>query len=541
MVWKILRPHYWILVRRVRATNRFIVVGLIVLLLFGGQWAYNNLVRDNLALLNSEQAVTAIASSLPLGLFLLLLFAVLGVGDVMHQLYQASDLELLMIAPIPYRTIFLVKLLQCSRATLIPALVFGAFLLALGLARDAATSYYLLIVLLILAAMTLVTAVVMILVILLARLIPPQKVRSWMPVAVVLVTFVLALGQQPATRWFLGQAGLITFLTEALLKPGQMALVVATLWALALVTSAVAYQIFNRSFHEGWNRFHEVPTRRAPVTPTVHRPWGISRWVQPLPAPLRFLLVKEWLELRRDPRSLINLAQPLVLVVMVVVPFLIGGQGVETLRPLLFWFMVIFLLLFLSTSSIGASLMAIAQEGRNIALLCSAPISMSDVLKGKLWAMWVPMVLSWGGVLLIAGLWLHLPLWQIGFLVGISIWGLTGTVAATVAIGGLSVDFSVDELKQRISTLAYYLTMGLDLIFVLLTVATSVWLIIRLFPHSGVVLAIQVLAGYRAVGWIFSDKVWAPLALVSGQVAFWVGVKVLWDAAVRRLEGWEES
>jgi hypothetical protein len=541
MVWKILRPHYWILDRRVRTTNRVIVIALILLLLLGGQWAYDNLIRDNLALLNSEQAVTAIASSLPLGFFFLLLFAMLGVGDVMHQLYLASDLELLMIAPVPYRTIFLVKLLQCSRATLIPALGFGAFLLALGLARDAAASYYLLAVLLILAAMTLTTAVVMILVILLARLLPAQKTRSWMPATVVLATFVLMLCQQSATQWFLGQAGLIAFLTEALLNPEQLGLVVTGLGGLALVTGLVAYRTFDTSFHEGWNRFREVPTRRAPVSLAVRRPWGVSRWVQPLPAPLRFFLVKEWLELKRNPRGLINLAQPLVLVVVVLAPFMSGGKGVETLRPLIFWYMLVLLVLFLSTLPTGAPLMAVAQEGRRMALLHSAPISMSDVLKGKFWATWVPIVLSWVLVFLIAGMWLQFPLWQTGFLMGMTIWGLAGASVATVAMGGLKVDFTAEELKQRTSLLTNYLMMGLNLVFVLLTIATFVWLMVRLFPGSRVVLAIQALAGYGVVGWIFSDRLWVPLALVSGQVVFGVGVKVLWDAAVRRLEGWEES
>jgi hypothetical protein len=107
------------------------------------------LIRDNLALLNSEQAVTVIASFLPYGLFLLLMFAMLGVGDVMHQLCLTSDLELLMIAPVPYRTIFLVKLMQCSWATFIPAFGFGALLLALGLAWGATVTYYILIALLI--------------------------------------------------------------------------------------------------------------------------------------------------------------------------------------------------------------------------------------------------------------------------------------------------------------------------------------------------------------------------------------------------------
>ena len=37
MVWKILRPHYWILDRKVRTTNRTVVIALILLLGFGGQ------------------------------------------------------------------------------------------------------------------------------------------------------------------------------------------------------------------------------------------------------------------------------------------------------------------------------------------------------------------------------------------------------------------------------------------------------------------------------------------------------------------------
>jgi hypothetical protein len=149
-------------------------------------------------------------------------------------------------------------------------------------------------------------------------------------------------------------------------------------------------------------------------------------------------------------------------------------------------------------------------------------------------------VLSWGLILPIAGLWLQFPLWQIGFLVGTVVWGLTGASAATLAIGGLRVDFTVEELKRRIPVVAQYLAMALNMIFALLTVATSVWLMVHLFPGSDVVLVIQIFAGYGAVEWIISDAVWPPLALVSGQVAFGVGVKVLWEAAVRRLEQWED-
>lgn len=540
MVLKILRPQYWILDRQVRNTNRLVVIALILLPMFGGQWLYNNLIRDNLALLRSDQAVTAIASYLPLGLFFFLLFAMLGIGDVMHQLYLASDLELLMIAPVRYRTIFIIKLLQSSRATLIPALGLGAFLFAFGWAWNAAVSYYLLSVLLILAVMTLATAMIMIFIILLARLLPAQKIRSWMPVLVVLTTFALILVQQPATEWFLGQADLITRLMEGLLDPVQLGRVVAGFGALALLISAAASQIFNLAFHEGWNRFREVPTRQAPVSPVTRRPWGVSQLVRSRPTPFRQFLVKEWLELRRNPRGLINLAQPLILVVaMVLLPAIRSGTVRDTLLPLFFVFMMMILALFMGILPIGTSLMAIAHEGRRMALLRVAPISMSDVIKGKLWSTWTPMALSWTVVLIIAGTWLQFPLWQIGFLVGTTILGLAGASVMTTAVGGLSVDFTAEELKQRTSAGVSYLLMGINSIYMLLTIATFVWLMIRLFSDSLVVAAIQALAGFGAVGWLFSDSLWGPIALLTGQFAFWIVVKVLWDAAVRRLETWE--
>jgi hypothetical protein len=201
--------------------------------------------------------------------------------------------------------------------------------------------------------------------------------------------------------------------------------------------------------------------------------------------------------------------------------------------------MMMTLALFIGILPIGTSLMAFAQEGRRMALLRVAPISMSDVIKGKFWATWTPMALSWTVVLIIAGIWLQFPLWQIGFLVGMTILGLAGASIMTTAVGGLSVDFSAEELKQRISLGVSYLLMGINSIYMLLTIATFVWLMIRLFVDSLVVAAIQALAGFGAVGWLFSDSWWSPIVLLTGQMAFWIGVKALWDAAVRRLETWE--
>jgi len=363
-----------------------------------------------------------------------------------------------------------------------------------------------------------------------------------MPVALVLATFVLVLGQQSATQWFLGQANLITFLTEALFDQGQLGLVVAGLGGLAVVTTLVTYRVFDTSFHEGWNRFREVPARRTHRALATRRSWGVSGLLRPLPQPLRCFLVKDWLVLRRSPRSLINLVQPFALAVVILVLFMSAGKGAEALRPLLFWFTLMFLILFLSVLPVeGMPLMSIAQEGRKIALLRSAPISMSDVLKGKFWATWVPLVVAWVLVFLVAGMWLQFLWWQIGFLSGLTIWGLAGGSVMTMAIGGLRIDFTAEELKQRTPTVTSFVMMGLNLSFVLVTSATFVWLMVRMFPDSQAVVAIQSLVAFAAVGWLFSDTLWVPLGLVGSQVLFWIGAKVLWNAAVLRLERWEAS
>jgi hypothetical protein len=121
-----------------------------------------------------------------------------------------------------------------------------------------------------------------------------------------------------------------------------------------------------------------------------------------------------------------------------------------------------------------------------------------------------------------------------------AIWGLAGTSVATMAIGGLKVDFTAEDLKQRIPTVTSYMMMGLNLIFVFLTMVAFVWLMIRLFPDYPDVLAIQALSDFPVIGWFFSPSPLIPLSLLGGQVIFWVGVKVIWSAAVRRLESWEE-
>jgi ABC-2 type transport system permease protein len=228
-----------------------------------------------------------------------------------------------------------------------------------------------------------------------------------------------------------------------------------------------------------------------------------------------------------------------VLIAVVSVPLLSSKEASTTLQPLVFWFMLTLLVLFLATLPIGTTMMAVAREGGSIALLRSLPVSMSEVLKGKFWASWLPVAAWWTAVLLVAGLLLRWPWWQLGAVAILVIWATAGASAAATAMGGLTVDFAREELKQRISTTISYLQMALNLLFALLCIGSCLWLIVRLFPEDQTVLVLRTLSQYRFVGWLYSASPWIPLILVGVQGAFWIGVKILWRAAVQRLERWE--
>ncbi len=530
MIWKIVRPQVWALDRRIRQLPRLVIPVSILLLGWGGQWMYQRFLQDKLAILGSEQGTAAIASFLPTLFFVFVFAAVFGLGDILYLLYLASDLELLMVAPVPNSAIFVVKLMQCSRATLLPAILSGGLLTALGLARGAGAPYFLFAWLMQLGAMGTATAAMMSLVILLGRWLPAERARSWLPAALVLLSIFLIPLQQPVTHWLLGQSGLSAYLNRVLVELGQMALLTAGFWGMTLLTSLGAYGIFSQAFYNGWNRFQEVPSRRRGRRRSV-----LPRLTRPLPAPFRFVLVKEWLTLGRTPQGLLNLAQP---VVMSTVMVTFGSAGGSALRPAVFWMLLVFLGLYLNFSG-GTVQTAVALEGRNLALIQSAPVRVSTILQGKFWATWLPGALIWSLLLLGMGLLFRFPPWQIGLLVGITLWGMSGASLAAAAVGAWTMDFTKEDPRRRLPTPAYWLIMGLGLTMSALTIAGALWLVAHLLPQSDLTVQLQALAGFGVVRALVSDSVGPPLILLGGQLAFGIGVRALWVTGVRRLEHYE--
>ncbi|MEZ4592083.1 MAG: hypothetical protein R3D55_13220 [Chloroflexota bacterium] len=531
MLWKILRPYFWMADRQVRATRPVFIVGPVLLLVWGGEWLYRQVAGELLGLFATEAMATAVATFLPTGLFIIVVFTILGFGDVLHQLYLAADVELLLTAPISDAALFGVKLLQCSRAPLLSAVGVGSFFIMLGLAQDAPLGFFGLVAGLILLLTVLATAVVIILAVLLARWLPGPRLRYWIPLLVTLLTFVLLLIQPTASRWFLGQAHRLAILADGLLNLRQLGLFVLGLGGLTLLVGLTAFAVFRAYFHESWNRYRLVPVAATAVSPTPRRLPLFAR----LPSPWHALWQKEWRLLRRNPRGLLNLLQPLVLVAAVLVLFR-GVAQANLLVPLRFYALLAFLALFLITQPVGTVLLAVAEEGRNMALLRSLPLPMKWVLGGKFWAAWGVVVLSWTVVLAAAGVWLGFTVGQIGVLLGTAVWGVSGVFAATTALGGLWVNFQAEDVRQRTPAAVSYLTMGLNAMFASLTSLTALWLVVHLLPANPAALALRGLTGFALFHWLFADSVAPPLALAAGQLTFWLGVGLLWRAAVQRLE-----
>jgi len=525
--WKVVRPTCWMLDRRVRAIDRRIVIGVVIVLGLGGQWLYGAL-RGRESLLAGDRGDAIAALTVVFGGLFILLLAFVNVSSVLYRLYLAPDLDLLMVAPIPRCVVFAVKLVQCSPGAVLPAIPIGIALAWFGLARDAGWAYYVLLALLLLAMVVFVTSTVMGAILLITRTIPAARIRTWIPVILALVPLVFVFGQQRFTAWFSGQTDLHGTIARALIDERDLAWIVGGSVALSAASCLAAYYVFNKAFAEGWNRYREV----APV-PARRR--GAPAWTPPLPARLRPVMAKEWLEIRRDPHSLLNLLQPAILVVLFLAP-LGGRDAVDLLRPIFFWFMLIFVPWFIGVAALGFAVTAIVREGPNLALLRVAPTSMSAVLRGKLYTTWGAMVIPWTVVLAATGVLLRFAWWQIALLLAAAIVSLASMTPLTIGLGALRSDFSVRDVVKRIPTGARYVMIALNALYAGWLFATVAWLIAHGFPESDSFKVIEVFQGLPPVRALLSDAAWVPLLLAAGHGLVCFGLVRLWAAAVRRLE-----
>jgi hypothetical protein len=458
---------------------------------------------------------------------LVVLTLVLGLPSVITAFFADRVLLLLALAPIRALEVFVARLVVASA----PDWAISSLLLALvagyGAGSGAGPAYYLLAV--VALALVVVSAVSLQLSVLslLLRAVPAARARDVANLAAGLVGAAIYVawllfvrspverGSQAVGR-LAALGGALTWVPTA--WPARaLALAVhrpvpalawlgatAGLTALLLLGGWLAYR---RAFLLGVGVYGAASIRRrAPGAPRTAAARG----------PVRTLLRKDLLTLRRDLRRLAGLLPSLAVSLVYPLIFLrTGGQGT-------FWTAMPAALFgpFLISTTFG--LPAVAMEGRGMQLLVVAGISGWSVLRAKL-ALAAPLALAVGvGGAVLAGLAGHGSPAQVALAVPAAAWVGAGWGGIWGGGGGVPPDFSATDPRRSVRTSARLLALALELAFAVLSVGAVALVLLaetappwRLWLALGAMVATFTGAAVPVVALLLGARRLAALSLES--------------------------
>ncbi len=329
----------------------------------------------------------------------------------LNALYYSPTLPLLLAAPVPFRTVFTVTLIEGALAA---PLVLGLALLALvayGLGVGAGVAYYLVIVIGLVATAAFVAALTQLLVTATLRVIPAQRAKEALTLLGAVIT-VVAYGVYYSTRFARGQIGgdgtatlrgVVDRITPVarVLPPGWAGLSAAAaqrgdafglvLWlgALLLATAlmvGIAANVFRRAYLVGWSATRTAPSRRATG---AARESALDRLGAGWSPQVRALATKEVRTLVRDTKRLSILVRSAGFALVYLFVFVIGGnrgggRGAPTATgDTGFWFRSLFVAFVVGGLASGVSAYTFGAEGRQFALYRLAPVTARTLLFAK--------------------------------------------------------------------------------------------------------------------------------------------------------------
>jgi hypothetical protein len=239
------------------------------------------------------------------------------------------------------------------------------------------------------------------------------------------------------------------------------------------------------------------------------------------------VLQKDWHMLARDPRwrtgaliSIVALGLP-GLLVLSADPFARSDHAVR------FWLgmLPVPYLAFLLGSQHGAA--TLTYEGRNIALLRAAPVSMGRILLAKVFGGLVLVLgVTWAATLALAIGNAGAPL-EIGAALLAASWLALGATIAAVAGAALTVDFEGDNPQRRVGCLGTLVTSALSLFFFAANTGVLLWWVTR-----------AVSSVPRPLAGLVSVVDWGlPVVALASVGAICLASR----QGMRRLAGWEAS
>ena len=433
------------------------------------------------------------------GLVIFLLLT--GVSTVLFQLYLSTDLNLLMTAPVPLRSIWVAKMIESLLGTGLPAVAGLLAVIAFGQASSAPFYYYPLAVLILLAGLSIVTAINSLIVMGIMRVVPPKRARE----AVTIIGALVGAGVWAA--WMLNSnrlsqvgdlgssIGTLEPTATAISKRLQWtpmgwassALVaplagdwITFLWNAGLLFGTAAlllglsYVLFSRAYYYGW-----LGSREEAAKPLgSHR--GGAAWLAvplaPLPAELRSLVLKDWRITGRDMRNLSRLIFPVVAAVVFAIYFLNTASLSGNLRGLAFWQsagIVSVIIPYIFCGAMGTR--AVALEGHSFRFIRSTPLSIVTLLTSKVIYTLLPVGLLSGLVTVVVGIVSGGNLGQVLIVLAIALWFSIGLSVISVGAGALDPKFEATDPRKQVgfgSSLAWFIG---SLLFVLGSVLPIGW------------------------------------------------------------------
>jgi ABC-2 type transport system permease protein len=416
-------------------------------------------------------------------LFLGILFSSFGV--LLQALYLSGDMDFLLASPVPIRAVFVTKLLQAVLPNFGLIALFGLPLLfGLGASEQYNFLYYPL-VLLMMVALTLAAAgLSALLVMLVARIFPPRRVAEVLGFLTAIIS--ILCGQSGNFYNAMGRdvnvsnsqiSGLFSMLVRLntpwnpLNWPGRGLVDLGSgqwlpgllMTTAALGLSAIAFMLAlstaERWYYTGWAGMQVVahkkktarPAQRQTVQTTSASRNGsavASRIQQILPAPVRAIIQKDFLLLRRDMRNLSQLVTPLIFGVLYTIMFLRPGHPMFPDVPDMPKTLVAISDLISKFGNIGMALfvgwillsrlsgMAFSSEGKNYWVLKASPVRSEHLLTAKFLIAYLP-TFALGLVFMVA-----VSILQ-KISPGIFLYGLLATAMCLAGMNGILLAFSV--------------------------------------------------------------------------------------------------
>jgi ABC-2 type transport system permease protein len=575
-VWKLLRLQLsitWSTFRTARLRRKIgtIVVVLVTILFAGGvfaaSWVLLGLLRSpELAKILAEQNQPTLAPFLETVPVLILAGAFLGIlltsfGVLLSALYLSGDLDFLMAAPVPIRAVFIAKQLQAILPNFGLIALFGLpVLFGLGAAGGYNFLYYPMVVI-ILGMLALAAAGTSSLLVMgVARIFPPRRVAEVLGAVGAILSilcsqsgnFVNAMHldenlnpqQIPfaAMTRFNAAWNPLSWAGRGLVNLGRAEILPALLFlGLTLLLTGglflISLQVAERLYYSGWASM-QAGGRKKRAAPKVRQPGevlagrhpgvipagtaaGAASLLRFIPQPVRGLVGKDFLTLRRDPRNMGQLITPLIVGAMYgFFLFRSGGIPPAGRGEAPAWFMDILsnimiygniaISLLVGWSLISRlGLIGFSQEGKNYWMLKTAPVPASRMLAAKFIVAYLPGLVVGLIFMLVISLIQRASLSILFFGMGVVALSTIGAAGINVAFGVTGVNLTWEDPRRMSSGWSGCFSMILS--FLYMGIAVS------LFFGPAVLLAafgLPALAG-QAVGLLMGGIYSAACALIA--------------------------